>query len=347
MKSLQFVSGTPTSSAGKCSGYTAFCMKIGLDDEEQEVESVCEQARDSVLEQPLGQKNDSETNHNEFSGVRKDQVGKNDYVKDVGGVEQGFKSSSAACSTTIHVKELEPVPGLVSAGTILPSASCIESALVHEDTPKTQPAMVDMGKKEPSRDIAEIQEETSENSSVASEVVGNEEVVSNAVGQAFFVYSPCSGLNNLTLSPGDAQMIIKSILDKHGDITKESIVKSLVVRLTLLQVVAEVVHRLCNHTINTLGYEELQLMQRLADDAAAVGFSVDWLQERLKKVAFASKYHEHLVNLDRLGEQINAAKKSLMEMELQQLVWKKEVDCMKVELEGMDFEGSNLGEGLM
>lgn len=48
--------------------------------------------------------------------------------------------------------------------------------------------------------------------------------------------------------------------------------KSTVMRSLVLQLVAEVVHWLSNHTIKTLGSDELQLLQRQTDDVVAVGF---------------------------------------------------------------------------
>lgn len=279
-------------------------------------------------------------NHNELSALGEHQDGKSCSVQHTGIVKQLCKTHAVACNNTILAEQLEAISSVILADPI--NHSSVDSALVLGDTPNVQAFVVDLRKELSNKDVAECQGGASKASSVASEVV-----ISNAVAQTLSVFSCCSGLTNLTLPPSDAQMIIRSIFDKHGDITKQSVLKSLVMKSSFLLVVTEVVHRLCNHTLNSLSSYELQLMQSLIDDVAAVGFSVDWLRDRLKKVSAASKCHEHCVHLKSLGEQINAVKKSLMEMELQQLVWEKEVDCLKVELEGDEFEGSNLGEGLI
>lgn len=123
-------------------------------------------------------------------------------------------------------------------------------------------------------------------------------------------------MNGLTLCPQYAQRIIQCILRKHGDLSKGSIMKSTVMRSVVLQLVAEVVHWLSNHTIKTLGSDELQLLQRQTDDVVAVGFSLEWLQQRLRNISASSKYLECLMHLVSLGQQGDALKKSLMEMEL-------------------------------
>ncbi|KAK2991720.1 hypothetical protein RJ640_001223 [Escallonia rubra] len=160
------------------------------------------------------------------------------------------------------------------------------------------------------------------------------------------VPSLATGMTAFTLSPHN-NLIIKQILAKYGDITNGSLLKSTAAKSTFLQLVADVVHRLCNHSVDTLGYGELQLIQTWTADAVAVGFHVDWLQQRVDKVVAASKYHIRMTELEELGQQIDAAKKSLMEMELRQMVWKKEVVAFKVEFEGNDLCGANLGEGLL
>ncbi|KAK2975780.1 hypothetical protein RJ640_014603, partial [Escallonia rubra] len=159
------------------------------------------------------------------------------------------------------------------------------------------------------------------------------------------VPSLATGMTAFTLSPHN-NLIIKQILAKYGDITNGSLLKSTAARSTFLQLVAGVVHRLCNHTVDTLGYGELQLIQTWTADAVAVGFHVDWLQQRVDKVVAASKYHIRMTELEELGQQIDAAKKSLMEMELRQMVWKKEVVAFKVEFEGNDLFGANLVNNL-
>lgn len=432
------------------SGYSTFCLRIGVGDEDEDVQSEGELVRKSVLEQHLLETNSIGSNHSKSSLLGQDQVGKTDFMKDGGAVEQYSESYSVACSTSIWSKELEANPAEFPGDTISLSTTSVESTSVVGDTLNMQTAVVDLSKQQSSQDVAEGTQKTYKDSSVVSEnhnelsamgeheggksvpvqdvgivkqqcephavacnttvlaelfeaissvilaetipishssddstlVIGdspnvqppvldirkelsNKDVAecqveaskassvisevrkSNAEAQTHSVFSCCSGLTNLTLSPSSGRMIIRSIFDKHGDITKRSVLKSSVMKSAFLLVVTEVVHRLCNHTMDSLCSDELQLMQSLVDDVAAVGFSVDWLRDRLKKVSAASKCHEHCVHLESLGEQINAVKKSLMEMELQQLVWKKEVDCLKVELEGDDFEGSNLGEGLI
>lgn len=408
------------------SGYSTFCLRIGIGDEDEEVHSGGELVRKSVLEQHLVETNSIESNHsrssllaqnqggesdfmkdgvaveqysesysvtisttsvestkvirdntlgmqtavvelekqqsrqdvaestektyenspvvsenhNEFSAVGEHQGGKHGSVQHAGIVKQHHEPHAISCNTTILAELLEAISSVILADPI--SHSSVDSSLVIGDTPHVQAFVVDSRKELLNKDVAECQGEASKSSSVVSEVG-----ISKTVAQMLSVFSCCSWLTTLTLSPSDAQMIVRSIFDKHGDITKQSVLKNLFVKSAFLLVVTEVVHRLCSHTVNSLRSDELQQMQSLVDDVAAVGFSVDWLQDRLKKVFAASKCHEHCVHLESLSEQINAVKKSLMEMELQQLVWIKEVDCLKVELEGDEFEGSNLGEGLI
>lgn len=301
-----------------------------------------------IPEQPVVLETDSECNVKEFPGVGENHGGIGEVMTDtvVGGL--ACQSFVIAPSTIDLAKGMEANSAVVSASSILINGACPEAPLIIMNASSTESVVVDVGMKQPGDCVEESQEESSESSYIGSEVVaGDEAGVSDAEGCASSVFSLCTDMHDLTLSPQDAQRLIRAILGKYGDITKGSIVKSMVVRSTLLHLVAEVVHRLSNHTIKTLDSDELQLLQKWTDDAMAVGFSVEWLRQRLGKISAASKYHERLVHLDKLGQQIDAVKKSLMEMELQQMVWKKEVDHMKIQLEGVDLEASNLGEGLI
>ncbi|KAA8515889.1 hypothetical protein F0562_019068 [Nyssa sinensis] len=122
-----------------------------------------------------------------------------------------------------------------------------------------------------------------------------------------------------------------------------SILKSVAAKSAILELVADVVNRLCNHTLKTLGSDELQLIEKHTADAVAVGFNLEWLQQRVNKVVAASKYKVRLMELDELDQQIYAARKSLMEMELRHTVWMEEVADIKDEIEGKGFGGSSLG----
>ncbi|KAL0379723.1 UNVERIFIED_CONTAM: Nuclear pore complex protein [Sesamum angustifolium] len=105
-----------------------------------------------------------------------------------------------------------------------------------------------------------------------------------------------------------------------------SILKSIEAKAAFLQLVAEVVERLHSHTLDTIGAHEMQVVQKWADDAAAVGFHVEWLQHRIKQVVAISKYRDSLTQLNEIKEQIAAAKIALLEMQLQQIILKKEID---------------------
>ncbi|KAK3001435.1 hypothetical protein RJ639_020923, partial [Escallonia herrerae] len=199
----------------------------------------------------------------------------------------------------------------------------------------------------PGKEIEGNKYDMPENVYAVSGVLSHDEIAYPGVaGHTSPVPSLATGMTAFTLSPHN-NLIIKQILAKYGDITNGSLLKSTAAKSTFLQLVADVVHRLCNHTVDTLGYGELQLIQTWTADTVAVGFHVDWLQQRVDKVVAASKYHIHMTELEELGQQIDAAKKSLMEMELRQMVWRKEVVAFKVEFEGNDLCGANLGEGLL
>ncbi|KAL9175920.1 hypothetical protein ABFS82_02G144400 [Erythranthe guttata] len=154
-----------------------------------------------------------------------------------------------------------------------------------------------------------------------------------------------SSLQN-TLSPG-RDNLIKQILRKYGDITKGSILKSIEAKKAFLQLVVEVVERLHSHTLDTLGAHEMHVIQKLTDDAATVGFHVDWLQQRIKKIVSISKYRDSLMQLNDISEKINAAKIALLEMELQHMILKKEIDSMKAEMDMEELCVSNLCVGLL
>ncbi|CAK9149381.1 unnamed protein product [Ilex paraguariensis] len=190
------------------------------------------------------------------------------------------------------------------------------------------------------------QVDSSENPSAVSELVAGYELKSPGVGSLISPISEMTDLNELTLSP-HCGLIIKQISSKYGDITKGSILKSMAAKFPFLQLVAHTVHQLSNHTQDTLGSNELELIQTWTADAAAVGFQVDWLQQRVNQVTAATKYHGHRMELDELGKQIDATIKCLMEMELREIVCKEELASIKAEMEGNDFSGSILSTGLL
>lgn len=140
--------------------------------------------------------------------------------------------------------------------------------------------------------------------------------------------------------------IIKRILQKHGDITNGSIIRSLEAKWAFLDLIGDVVNRLCNHTLETLSSHELQLIEANVADAVAVGFKVEWLQQRVDEIK-AAKYQACSKELDELDIQIEAAKTSLMEMELRREDLARDVAAIKAKIEGKGFLGCTLSEGLL
>lgn len=198
----------------------------------------------------------------------------------------------------------------------------------------------------------EVVIDTSENSSSESEAFDGNELGHPTCGSLMSLEFPlctdCKQLNlclQNTLCPGKAHLI-KQILRKYGDITKGGILQSIEAKTALLQLVAEAVERLHSHTLDTIDAHEMQVIWKWADDAAAVGFHVEWLQQRIKKIVAISKYRDSLMRLNEINEQIVAAKLALLELQLQQIILKKEIDPLKAEMDREDFCRSNLCEGL-
>ncbi|GFP80921.1 nuclear pore complex protein nup62 [Phtheirospermum japonicum] len=140
-----------------------------------------------------------------------------------------------------------------------------------------------------------------------------------------------------TLSSQKAHLL-KQMFRKYGDITKGSMLKSVEAKTAFLQLVAEVVERLHSHNLDTIDAHEMQLMQKWIDDAASVGFHVVWLQQRIRKVVTVFKYKDSLMQLNEISKSINDAKIALLEMELKEMILKKEIDLMKAEMDRENLE---------
>ncbi|CAA3023794.1 Hypothetical predicted protein [Olea europaea subsp. europaea] len=200
--------------------------------------------------------------------------------------------------------------------------------------------------------VKEVDDEPPENSSTESEVFDGDKIGHSASGSlASRESSPCADSEDLALalqnsSPSQYAPIFNQILCRYGDISNESKLKSIEAKAAFFQLLAKVVERLSNHTVKSLDSGELQRMQEWIDDAEAVGFKVKWLQQRFKNIVTVSRYQERLMQLNEIGEQISAAKISLRAMKLRQINLKEEVDTIKVELDGDNFDESNLCEGL-
>ncbi|KAE8038630.1 hypothetical protein FH972_011120 [Carpinus fangiana] len=87
-------------------------------------------------------------------------------------------------------------------------------------------------------------------------------------------------------------------------------------------------------------------MEANVADAVAVGFKVEWLQQRVDEIK-AAKYQACSKELDELDIQIEAAKTSLMEMELRREDLARDAAAIKAKIEGKGFLGCTLSEGLL
>ncbi|CAL5340300.1 unnamed protein product [Camellia sinensis] len=216
------------------------------------------------------------------------------------------------------------------------------------DTPNASMAELNGGKEvQLAQDDAPICVEGEGKSGVASTVIAGDEASAHGTGsQTFCVSAPFIYVNGFCISSQNG-VIVQQIFEKYGDITKGSKIKSVAAKSGFLELVADTVQRLCNHTMKSLGLDELQFIEQHTGDALAVGFNVNWLHQRVEKIISASDYHLHLMELDKLAKQIDDAKKSLMEMELRQMICMQEVAAIKGEMEENGFGESNLGEGLL
>ncbi|GMP62026.1 hypothetical protein CsSME_00024283 [Camellia sinensis var. sinensis] len=216
------------------------------------------------------------------------------------------------------------------------------------DTPNASMAELNGGKEvQLAQDDAPICVEGEGKSGVASTVIAGDEASAHGTGsQTFCVSAPFIYVNGFCISSQNG-VIVQQIFEKYGDITKGSKIKSVAAKSGFLELVADTVQRLCNHTMKSLGLDELQFIEQHTGDALAVGFNVNWLHQRVEKIISALDYHLHLMELDKLAKQIDDAKKSLMEMELRQMICMQEVAAIKGEMEENGFGESNLGEGLL
>ncbi|THG18570.1 uncharacterized protein DDB_G0271670-like isoform X1 [Camellia sinensis] len=243
-----------------------------------------------------------------------------------------------------HENETNPSVVSISADSI----SKLQPAEAIVDTPNASMAELNGGKEvQLAQDDAPICVEGEGKSGVASTVIAGDEGSAHGTGsQTFCVSAPFIYVNGFCISSQNG-MIVQQIFEKYGDITKGSKIKSVAAKSGFLELVADTVQRLCNHTMKSLGLDELQFIEQHTGDALAVGFNVNWLHQRVEKIISASDYHLHLMELDKLAKQIDDAKKSLMEMELRQMICMQEVAAIKGEMEENGFGESNLGEGLL
>lgn len=243
-----------------------------------------------------------------------------------------------------HENETDPSVASISVN----SMSKLQPTEAIVDTPNASMAELNGGKEvQLAQDDAPICVEVDGKSGVASTVIAGDEASAHVTGsQTFCVSAPFIYVNGFCISSQNG-LIVKQIFDKYGDITKGSKIKSVAAKSGFLELVADTVQRLCNHTMKTLGLDELRFIEQHTGDALAVGFNVNWLHQRVEKIISASDYHLHLMELDKLAKQIDDAKKSLMEMELRQMICMQEVAAIKGEMEENGFGESNLGDGLL
>ncbi|CAL5401286.1 unnamed protein product [Camellia sinensis] len=258
--------------------------------------------------------------------------------------EESQKVTKMEGSSVQESHENENNPSVVSISA--DSISKLQPAEAIVDTPNASMAELNDGK-EVQLDDAPICVEVEGKSGVASTVIAGDEASAHGTGsQTFCVSPPFIYVNGFCISSQNG-LIVKQIFGKYGDITKGSKIKSVAAKSGFLELVADTVQRLCNHTMKTLGLDELRFIEQHTGDALAVGFNVNWLHQRVEKIISASDYHLHLMELDKLAKQIDDAKKSLMEMELRKIICMQEVAAIKGEMEENGFGESNLGDGLL
>ena len=158
--------------------------------------------------------------------------------------------------------------------------------------------------------------------------------------------SLCVEVDKHVLSPHIGP-IIKSILYKYGDITMGSTFRSMDAKLAFLELMADAVYRLSNLTLDTVSSHEIQLIEAKVADVLAAGFNVKWLKQRVDEVIASTKYQEYCMELDELDKQIEATKKSLVDMEQQRVVLAREVIAIKAQNERNGILGRTLAEGLL
>ncbi|PIN21916.1 hypothetical protein CDL12_05370 [Handroanthus impetiginosus] len=260
-------------------------------------------------------------------------------VKD-GNVVHGVSACVVPANAETVPEELTSFTAQASCGEICSPVEDIQG-LKHEATPVVE-----------RQSTKEVAKDTSDNLYSESEVFDGNELGHPACGSLMTVKFPlCTDFKQLnlslqnTLTPKKAHLI-KQIFGKYGDITEGSILKSIEAKRAFLQLVAEVLELLDTHSVDTIGSNEIQVIQKWTDDAAAVGFHVEWLQHRIKKIVTISKYQHCLMRLNEISERVNAAKIALWEMELQQMILKEDADSMKTEMDRQDLCRSNLCEGL-
>ncbi|KAK3014535.1 LOW QUALITY PROTEIN: hypothetical protein RJ639_008309, partial [Escallonia herrerae] len=279
--------GTPYSFGGNCSGCSATILRVRVDYEEE-----------GGMDEQVNGRMQLEVNPIKLEAKEEVEVAGQD-----------------------HDTEREEVEFEISG-----VQECVDCAVVPTTSFFVDDAATIAGVTLPGKVIGGNKYDMPENVYAVSGLLSRDEIAYPGVaGHTSPVPSLATGMTAFTLSAHN-NLIIEQILSKYGDITNGSLLKSTAAKSTFLQLVADVVHRLCNHTVDTLGYGELQLIQTWTADAVAVGFHVDWLQQRVDKVVAASKFHIRMTELEELGQQIDATKKSLMEMELRQMVWRKEDD---------------------
>ncbi|CAI9781610.1 unnamed protein product [Fraxinus pennsylvanica] len=235
-----------------------------------------------------------------------------------------------------------------------PITRIIETAIPAKVHVATAEEMATEANKPSAKEIDDEPPENSStgNSSTVSEVFDGDKIGHPASGSPASIEStPFADFEDLALalqnsSSSQYAPIFNQILGRYGDISNESKLKSVEAKAAFFQLLAKVVEWLSNHTVESLDSGELQRMQEWIDDAEAVGFKVKWLQQRFKNIVTVSRYQERLMQLNEIGEQISATKIALTEMEIRQITLKEEVDTMTVELDGDNFDESNLCEGL-
>lgn len=141
--------------------------------------------------------------------------------------------------------------------------------------------------------------------------------------------------------------IIRLILSKYGDITSECMLKSEDAKFKILELVADVVDRLCNNTIESLTEDEMKMIVAQTTDAAGVGFDVTWLQQRVDEVVAAFEYKSSQAKLNALGREINSARKSLKNMKKRHEVLSQKISAMDARMIINGLKHASLGEGLL
>ena len=280
--------------------------------------------------------------------VRKDQNERREVVEmKVACAQEGFESSEEIAKDSVPGNVVS-FPTIISAG--VSSMSLITDATVV--TPEvSKPELSNIGSEGVMLLGKEVEgchkEALTENdfSAAASKAFPVDDTSANGLAVQTLT-SLCVEVDRRVRSPHNGP-IIKSILYKYGDITMGSRFRSMDAKLAFLELMADAVYRLSNLTFDTVSSHELQLIEANVADVLDAGFNVKWLQQRVDEVIEATKYEACCQKLNELDQQIEATKKSLMDMEQRRVVLARGVVAIKAQIEGKGILGCTLAEGLL